>query len=162
MGRTIAAHYLPTLFPLWLPAPNARLTPAVPAARWIVAQDGAFTIYASPRLADHPWFRQPLYYNVSYWRDAERVALRPADLLAAPVDFTVNGRPARVQGDAVILRRGELLTAISRANVPVGVMLVPGRGEERFVFPAPGVSLEASASPEWHLPDLAAVRGLYE
>ena len=43
LARTVAPHYLPTLMAVWLPAPNARLTPAVPSARWRVAQNGLYT-----------------------------------------------------------------------------------------------------------------------
>jgi hypothetical protein len=162
VGRLIATHYLPTYMALWLPAPNARLTPSAPSERWKVAQDGLYTIYASPRLAEHPWFRQPLYYNVAYWHDRSLVALRPSDIKAAPIDFTLNGWPVRVPGNALSLHRGDVLTANSRADGPVGVMLVPGRAEERFVFPPRGVTLEAAAAPEWHVPDLSVVPRLYE
>src|SRR5439155_17119279 len=124
LARTVAAHYLPTLMAVWLPAPNARLTPVAPSARWRVAQNGLYTVYASPRLATHPWFRQPLFHEAAYWRDRALVALRPSDIDVAPVEFAVNGRI--VPGPAIALRRGDVLTASSRVPVPVGVMLVPG------------------------------------
>ena len=133
LGRMVTAHYLPTLMAVWLPAPNARLTPAAPSARWRVAQNGLYKVYASPRLAAHPWFRQPLFHEAAYWRDRSLVALRPSDLAAATVDFAVNGRS--VSGGTLALRRGDVITASSRVPVPVGVMLVPGAAEERFVFP---------------------------
>jgi hypothetical protein len=162
LGRTVAAHYLPTFISLWLPAPNARLTPAAPSARWIVPQDGLYTVYASPRLAMHAWFRQPLNYNVPYWRDRNDVALRSTDIAAAPIDISVDGNPVPAGSAAIPLHRRDVLAVTSRAPVPVGVMFVPGPAEERFVFPPLGVTLEASAEPRWHVPDLAMVARLYE
>ena len=156
LGQAVVAHYLPAETDLWLPGMSARL---VPGARvtWIVPADGTYTIYASPRLASHPWFRQPLYFDWKMWRDHDAVAIRPGDAPATFVWFAVNGIPAPLVAKTLTLHRHDRLTATNETKSPVGIMLPRIPRQCLFILPPPGVTLEASDSPRWHVPDLSVL-----
>lgn len=153
LGELIVTHYLPLWRDIWLPGMSARLTPAAPAAQWIVLADGTYDVYASTRLASHPWYRQPLDFERPVWRDAAPPS--PADR-DARIAWFVEGAP--IPSPATLtLRRGQHVGAISRDPLPAGIMLIGSRNELAFCQPLPGTTLEASASPRWHLPDLNAL-----
>ena len=149
LGRVAASHYLPTWRDLWLPGLSARLDPGATAA-WIAPADGDYRVVASPRLAAHPWFRQPFDFNRWMWRSPS-VALTPADV-SGDVAFTVDGAPAA--GSILHLRKGARVTAFNRGALPLGVMLVRGDPRELFRQPPVGITLEAAATPQWHVPAL--------
>ena len=100
-------------------APHARRT----GRAWIVLADGTYDVYASPRLASHPWFRQPLDFERPLWRDV--APLSPADR-GAHIDWFVDGAPIP-PATTLTLRRGQRLDAISREPLPVGIMLIGSR-----------------------------------
>jgi hypothetical protein len=156
LGQAAAAHYLPAETDLWLPGMSGRLAPRQ-TVEWIVPADGTYTIYASPRLASHPWFRQPLYFNWSMWRDRGAVAVRADDAAAAPVAFTINGRAVPIGAKTLTLHRRDRLAATSGASGPIGILLPRIARERLFILPPPGVTLEGSASPRWHVPDLSVL-----
>ena len=156
LGEAVVAHYLPAETDLWLPGMSAFLVPGR-GARWIVPADGTYTIYASRRLASHPWFRQPFYFETAMWHDRVAVAIRPSDGAPAPIAFSVNGSGVPIGTRTLTLRRFDRLAVISNASYPIGVMLPRVARERLFMVPPPGVTLEASASPGWHVPDLSVL-----
>jgi hypothetical protein len=156
LGLFTASHYLPYWRDLWLPGLSARLSPQAPAALWIVPADGVYRVYASPRLAKHTWFRQPLYWNTPEWRDQRLVLTVHADeewRTGVPLELS-----APMQNGRLLLRKGQRLTAVSRAVEPVGVFITPLGAAQLFQQPPVGTTLEVSADPQWHVPDLAVLR----
>ena len=156
LGVAVVTHYLPVETDLWLPGMSAFLAPGR-GATWIVPADGTYTIYASPRLAAHPWFRQPLYFETASWHNRTAVAIRPSDAVPAPIAFTVNGAAIPPGTRTLTLHRLDRLAAISRASYPLGVMLPRADRERLFVVPPVGVTLDASTAPRWHVPDLSVL-----
>jgi len=152
-GGFIVAHYLPLWREIWLPGMSARVTPIAPAARWIVLADGTYDVYASANLASHVWFRAPLNFELPIWRGIGPPST--ADR-GARVDWFVDGAPVSAT-TALTLRRGQHLDAISREPLPVGIMLINAKNDVAFCQPSPGTTLEASAPPRWHVPNLGAL-----
>jgi len=150
LAAFISSHYLPTWTNLWLPGLSARLRPGG-AARWLVPASGTYSIYASPRLARHPWFVSPLDLERPWWRDRASTAVRDEDRSAVPL-FFVNGMPA--PGTALKLGEHDVVTAVNRSPEAIGVILARAPRAELFMAPPEGVTIEASASPQWHLPRL--------
>jgi hypothetical protein len=156
LGVAVVRHYLPVETDLWLPGMSAYL-PAGRRVAWIVPANGTYTIYASQRLAAHPWFRQPLYFDIPAWHNPALVAIRPSDAAPAPVTFTVNGAAIPPGTRKLVLHRLDQLAATNGAAYPIGIMLPRAARERLFVLPPPGVTLEASAAPRWHMPDLSVL-----
>jgi len=155
-GEFIVTHYLPLWREMWLPGMSARLTPIAPAARWIVLADGTYDIYASTRLASHPWYRQPLDFERPLWRGVTPQSAADRD---AHVDWLIDGVPAAATSP-LTLHRGQTIVAISREPQPIGIMLIGSHNELAFCQPPRGTTLEASDPPRWHLPDLGALAQL--
>jgi hypothetical protein len=149
----VTAHYLPLWREIWLPGMSARLTPARPAARWIVMADGNYDIYASPALASHPWFQHPLNLEHPAWSS---VAPPAASDRGARIDWVVDGVPVQ-PSQQFVLRRGQRVEAVSREALPVGIMLIGAQNDLVFCRPPLGITLEASDNPRWHLPNLGAL-----
>ena len=156
LGQAVVAHYLPAETDLWLPGMSGRLAGGS-RIDWVVPADGTYTIYASSRLASHPWFRQPLYFESRMWRDRAAVAIRSGDAAPVSVAFTVNGAPIPIGAKTLTLHRLDRLAATSSAPVPIGILLPRIARERLFILPPPGVTLEGSASPRWHIPDLSVL-----
>ncbi len=156
LGRAVVAHYLPVETDLWLPGMSAGLAPGN-RIEWIVPADGSYTIYASPRLAAHPWFRQPFYFEMRMWHDRDAVAVRPSDATAADVALAINGSPVAPGTKRLTLHRHDRLSAINNAAIPIGIMLPRVPRERLFILPPPGVTLEGSGWPRWHVPDLSVL-----
>jgi len=156
LARAVIAHYLPAETDLWLPGMSARVAPGG-RAEWIVPADGSYTMYASPRLAMHPWFRQPFFFESAMWRDRHIVAIRPSDGSGSSIIFMINGSPVPAGTKTLLLHRHDHVVAISAATVPVGIMLPRITRERLFTLPPRDVTLEASASPRWHVPDLTVL-----
>jgi len=155
-GEFIVTHYLPLWREIWLPGMSARLTPIAPAARWIVLADGTYDVYASTRLASHPWYRQPLDFERPLWRGVTPPS--PADR-DAHVDWIVDGAPVPATA-TMTLHRGQTVVAISREPQPAGIMLIGSKNDLAFCQPPRGTTLEASDPPRWHIPDLGALAQL--
>ncbi|HSY48869.1 MAG TPA: hypothetical protein VLC46_08665 [Thermoanaerobaculia bacterium] len=156
LGQVVVTHYLPAEIELWLPGLSGRVLPGN-HIEWIVPADGTYTIYASPRLASHPWFRQPLYFDTATWHDRATVAIRPGDAVEAAVVFTVNGVAVPAGTRRLALHRHDRLSATNTSLVPIGIMLPLVDRERLFQLPPTGVTLEGSASPRWHIPDLSVL-----
>jgi len=156
LASFVVAHYLPLWREVWLPGLSARLTPTTPATRWIVLADGTYDVYASTRMASHPWFQQPIRLEHPVWRGV--TPLTAADR-GAHIDWFVDGVPVQ-PSPAITLRRWQRLDAVSREPLPVGIMLIGARNDVAFCRPTLGITLEASESPRWHLPDLGALVSL--
>jgi hypothetical protein len=154
LGQMVVAHYLPAEVDLWLPGMSGRLQ-AGSRMDWIAPADGVYMVYASLRLASHPWFLQPLYFETRMWHD--RAAVRPGDATAAAVTFTVNGVAIPADAKRLTLHRLDHLSATNNAAVPIGILLPLVSRERLFMLPPPGVTLEASATPRWHIPDLSVL-----
>ncbi|HKB79907.1 MAG TPA: hypothetical protein VKH35_09350 [Thermoanaerobaculia bacterium] len=152
LARFVTSQYLPTWMNLWLPGLSASLR-AGEEARWIVPAAGTYTIYASERLARHPWFLNPLDLEAAWWRNRALTQLRDDDVAAAPVEFTVNDVPVGVSATSMNLAEHDVVTAINRDSARVGVMLARVPREELFMAPPAGVTIEASSSPQWHVPN---------
>jgi hypothetical protein len=155
-GEFIVTTYLPLWREIWLPGMSARLTPIAPTARWVVLADGTYDIYASTRLASHPWYRQPLDFERPLWRGVGPPS--PADR-DAHIDWLLDGAPVPAT-PTLTLRRGQRLDAVSREPLPVGIMLINSRNDVAFCQPPRGTTLEASDPPRWHLPNLGALAQL--
>jgi hypothetical protein len=152
-GKFVVTHYLPLWREIWLPGMSARVTPPAPAARWIVLADGTYDVYASTNLAAHPWYRQPLAFDLPLWRGAGPPSA--ADR-GARIDWFVDGAPISAT-TTLTLRRGQRLDAISREPLPVGIMLINKTNDAAFCQPPPGTTLEGSDAPQWHVPNLGAL-----
>ncbi len=146
-----SSEYLPTWTDLWLPGLSARLRPGR-GARWFVPATGTYAVYASPRLALHPWFSNPIDLERPWWHDRALTEVSERDRAAAPVEFFVNGQPVPAGATSISLTERDVVVAVSRAAVPVGVLLTREPSQELFVAPPDGVTIEASASPRWHVP----------
>jgi hypothetical protein len=137
-------HYAPRWHELWLPAPNARLTPAVSSAEWIVPANGNYRIYASPRLAQHPWFVDGAQAELS---------LPPSPLIeGATLQWFVNGAPRDASNGLLTLRKKERLRVVATTSQPLGLFLVPGDDVRLFRQPPRGVSLDSLALRTTHAP----------
>lgn len=147
-----SSEYLPTWTNLWLPGLSARLRPGT-GARWFVPAGGTYAVYASPRLALHPWFANPIDLERPWWHDRALTEVREEDRAAAPVAFFVNGRPLPAGTKSIDLTERDVVVAVNRATVPVGIMLAREPRPELFLAPPDDVTIEASASPQWHVPN---------
>ena len=61
------------------------------------------------------------------------------------------------RGDRLVLRKGQRLAVALRAPEAIGVFVTPFDASELFKQPPVGVTLEASADPQWHVPDLSVL-----
>lgn len=149
----VATHYLPLWRDLWLPAPNARL-PAGPAGMsWVVLRDGDYRLFTAPRLAGHPWFAAPISTDVLDRRDAGQFPIqlrRPS--ANAPLEWSVDSRPADLSSGRIRLRKGQRLSVMNRSGTELGVMLVQGTETAWFRQPPPGTTLEAAYGKRLHVP----------
>jgi hypothetical protein len=149
LQRVLVRHYLPVWRNLWIPAPNARLDPGQ-AVEWIVPADGDYRLFASPALAQHPWFRRPVFVSSYHEPDAKRFEVR----LGAPT-LASNLEGIGISLAPVMrLRKGQRIGIRSRASTPIGVLLVPGRDALLFRQPPIGATLEGATSRVTHLPRL--------
>jgi len=131
LRRHITAHYLPLWRDLWLPGMSGVLLPRE-RREWIVPVSGQYKIYSSPRIAFHPWFRDPIGTG-SYARADSYVQLPTSHSL-------------------VTLHRGEHFVMQSRDRRPIGVFVVPVDRTELFRQPPPGVDIDGAFLPVTHVP----------
>ena len=131
LRRHITAHYLPLWRDLWLPGMSGVLLPRE-RREWIVPVSGEYKIYSSPRIAFHPWFRDPIGTG-SYGRSDAYVRL--------PSSRSV-----------VTLHRGEHFAIQSRDRRPIGVFVVPVERTELFRQPPRGVDIDGAFLPVTHVP----------
>jgi len=143
----LQSHYLPRWFELWMPAPNARLTPEHAQAEWIVPADGAYRVYASPRLAQHPWFTDG--------RQAEVTLPRAPLVEGATLQWFVNGVARDASNGVLALRKKERLRVVATTSQPLGLFLIPGDDVRLFRQAPPGVSLDSLALRTTHVPSFA-------
>jgi hypothetical protein len=137
-------HYVPRWHELWMPAPNARLTPSAPSAEWVVPANGRYRIYASPRLAQHPWFIDGAQAEI---------ALPPVSLIeGATLQWIVDGAPRDLSNGVLLLRKKERLRVVATTSQPLGLFLVPGDDVRLFRQPPRGVSLDSLALRTTHMP----------
>lgn len=153
LGAVVTKHYVPLWRNLWIPGLSGLVTPDARQLEWVVPVDGDYRLFASAALANHRWFRQPLFVG-SYDRpEAKRFELR----LGAPADqpdlqWTVDGVESATKGGVVRLRAGQRLMARYFGSEALGILLMPGDDQLLFQQPPEGVTLEGSAPRETHVP----------
>jgi hypothetical protein len=143
----VVTHYLPRWPELWLPAMNARLTPASTSTDWIVPADGLYRIFAAPSLAAHPWFHGGGQAEV--WLPAAPI------IIGATLRWSLNGVAREAAGGVLELRRNDRLRVMAATPQPLGIFLVPGDDQRLFRQPQPGVTLDSLALRTTHLPSFA-------
>ena len=149
-----ASHYLPAWCGLWLPGMNGVLTPARPAAEWIVPVSGTYRVYASERLVGHPWFRAPL--GIGTFPSTTRIEVALVGFPTAgnlPMSWFVDGHPVRP--DELQLVRKQRLKVVSNAPVALAVMIVPAGTTELFRQPPPHVTIDGGLQTMTHVPRFA-------
>jgi hypothetical protein len=132
----LVRHYVPVWRNLWIPGMNAVVRPGE-RVEWIVPRDGVYRLYASPELARHRWFRDPL----NAYRNSEPLTLR-----ATPQPLAVSAGPQ--------LRKGQRITVTSHASEPLGIIMIASDDRVLFRQPPAGASLEAETTRVTHVPDL--------
>jgi hypothetical protein len=145
-------HYIPVWRNLWIPGMNVRLRPQRPQCLWIVPHDGTYRLFASPALARHMWFRDPIYVG-SY----EALNVARTELTLGPpgphpeLQWQVDGQPVAING-SIVLRKGQTVTVRYGGSVPLGVILLSGTDTKLFRQPPEGANLEASTPRVTHVP----------
>jgi hypothetical protein len=122
-------HYMPVWRNLWIPAMNAVVQPGG-SVTWTMPREGNYRMYASPELASHPWFSDPLRAYTG-----------------APLVLRSMPNPP-----ITISREGERVTATSHGSEPLGVILLSSDDRVLFRQPPEGVSLEAETTRVTHVP----------
>lgn len=131
-------HYIPVYRELWVPAMNARVA-AGQTVEWLVPREASYRVYVSRELAQHPWFRTPLFV-ASYRRDdASR--------------FTIT-LPQEGAGPIRITRDGRRVTAFNPTNEDHAVILLSTNDRVLFRQPPPGATLEGETTRVTHVPRL--------
>jgi len=150
-------HYMPLWSNLWVPGMNVRLRPQLPRYMWVVPRDGTYRLFATEPLSKILWFRDPFYVAAEFSNPfaVRQTLVLPAPAARADLHWWIDGKPASV-GPAVALRKGQRLAVAYSGNVPIGVILLPGRDTILFRHPAGGATLEASTSRETHVPHFGA------
>jgi hypothetical protein len=157
LRRFVVTHYLPVWRNLWVPAPNARLTAERPGMTWIVPREGDYRLIASRELADHPWFRVPVWVSLLDRPDAAQFPLTlPAPAAHPGLEWTLDGKAIELANGRIRLRKGQRIAVRLKEAGPLGVMLVPGSDTRIFRQPPPEVTLEAAYPRHEHLPRLGA------
>jgi len=152
--RAAVTHYLPLWRNLWVPAPNGRLLPNEPVT-WTALRDGEYRVYAAPSLANHPWFRRPVFVGILERPDVDQFPIQVGSPRVPPeLQVSVDG--ARVTAPRIALKKGQKLTATWVGTGPAGVLLLPGSDTLWFRNPPRGVTLEAAYPRVTHWPDLGA------
>jgi hypothetical protein len=121
---------------LWIPGMNAVVGPGE-RVEWIVPRDGTYRVYASPQLARHPWFRNPL----GAFKGTE-LSLR--SMPHPPIAISAGPR----------LRKGERVAITSHATEPLGIIMIASDDRVLFRQPPDGASLEAETTRVTHVPRL--------
>ncbi|HVG22555.1 MAG TPA: hypothetical protein VND45_00240 [Thermoanaerobaculia bacterium] len=147
----LVRHYMPVWRNLWVPAMNAVVRPGQ-RVEFTVPRDGVYRLYASPELARHRWFRDPLGAH-----RGEPLMLRPTPQPPIVISGAAGFSPPNALGTlkpAAPLKKGQRISVTSHADVPLGVIMFAGDDRVLFRQPPPGVSLEAEATRVTHIPDL--------
>jgi hypothetical protein len=144
-------HYLPVSRSLWFPGMSAVVDAARPSADWIVPASGVYRVYASDRLATHPWFRAPLAVGCFDIAPQFQVALTHfSSPSSMPLQWTVDGRSTAPE--TMRLERGQRLRVDYRASAPIGIVIVPQRIHYLFMQPPPGVGIDGFSPVRTHVP----------
>ena len=139
LAREVTRHYMPTWRNLWLPAMSG-----VGSNEWIAPVTGRFRVFASPALARHPWFREPLQLGTF---ESNVPPFRVGAMESTPVAVTIDGVPAGT--DFTIRRKQRLRITADRG---VGIFVLPANQPVFFAQLPPGVSLDGSAPAVTHVP----------
>ena len=131
-------HFLPVSPNLWLPGLSWVLSSRDPKARWVVPATAEYRILASPALAAHPWFRNPMGIGMPGFLMNPEFTLVPATFPCAGLDrlrWQVNGSACAAPGGRLQLRRGDVLEVTEDPLEPLGLMIVPVAREALFRSP---------------------------
>jgi hypothetical protein len=154
LRQFIVSHYLPIWRDVWIPAPNGILTAERPRMNWIALRNGDYRLFADARLAQHPWFQEPVVTGTTDRPDAARFPVLVRRPSAHPeLSWWVDGRPVPLTNGVIRLRKHQRLSAQYHGRGRIGLMLVPGQDVALFRQPPPGTTLEASYYRNAHLLD---------
>lgn len=136
----IRREYLPLEFDLWLPAPNARLTPGRPTHAWRILKTGRYRAAASEALTGNPWFDKNTDYLALYADLLHRNVMMSTRGRVSPAAkslvFEVDGRPVKPSpGMTLDLKAGQVLAVSAQLDAPLAVLVVP-EAHPDWVFPA--------------------------
>jgi hypothetical protein len=145
----IVRHYIPVNRNLWVPGMNARVRPQT-AFEWIVPRDGTYRMFASPELAKHRWFHDPLYIG-AYDNADPRYMLRLPEPELHGAQLFVDKEPS-TETHVIALRKGQRVAVYNPSPVPLGVILLPGKDQVIFRQPSGGATLEAASARVTHIP----------
>lgn len=134
LAADLVGNYMPVWRNLWIPALNAVVLPGQSVA-WTVPRDGRYRLYASPELARHLWFRDPLRAYTGAPLTLKSMPDPPVSISAGPQ-----------------LRKGQRIVLRSRGSEPLGVILISSEDAVLFRQPPTGVSLEAETTRVTHMP----------
>ena len=143
--------YVPENQNLWRPGLSAHLEGVGQSAQWQVPRTGTYALLASPGLADHPWFQNPLLYFVFRGPSDSEFLLDPAKGGPSPpeLDWTLDGAPLRITG-ITTLRQGSRLQVQSRSTLPMGLFLLPSDLPARFQGSPGGRTLDTNLFGLWN------------
>jgi hypothetical protein len=138
-ARYATTHYVPLYRNLWVPGMTAIVGPRPTRAGWIAPRAGRYDVHASPALAPHPWFTQPLAYAATigplaaqYAIPLQRLPPLPAEALHWQIDGIAQPRGTRT----LTLRKGSRVELIATPPRAAGVLLVPHGTNTLAVAPA--------------------------
>ncbi len=144
-------HYIAVWRNLWVPAMNVRLQPRT-GYEWIVPRDGTYSLYASPELAKHRWFRDPLYVGAFETANEMRTAFTLPPAGGHPqLRWWIDRQPVLINR-AVALRKGQRVGVAWLGGEPIGIVLLSSNDKTLFRQPPPGATLEASTTRVTHVP----------
>jgi hypothetical protein len=148
-------HYVPVWRNLWLPGMNGVVPPGQ-ARQWIVPRDGAYAVFSDPALANHLWFHDPLLVARHHGPDAAQFTLElPPPTRPTGLHWLVDGEAAEASR-SLVLRKGEVLTAVNGSSGPIAVIVYAGQDRVLFRQPPPGVTLEGETPRVTHWPRFGA------
>lgn len=142
-------HYIPVWRELWIPAMNAAIRPG-DAVQWVVPRSSDYRPFASPQLARHPWFSDPLRVATYKRDDAKRFELHLGAMHTMPLSIFVDGLPA--EEDVLRLRKGQRVSVVNTSDQRIGVIIVSSSDTTLFRQPPPGATLEGETTRVTHWP----------
>ena len=154
LARYFVRHYVPVWRNLWIPGMNARV-PAGGVYQWIAPRDGVYRVFASPQLATHVWFRDPLYVG-AYDNADPRVTLTLPEPGLRGARLNVEGAAVADASPTVTLRKGQRVAIQNTSAEVLGVILLSGNDRILFRQPPGGATLEAASTRVTHVPRLGA------
>lgn len=136
LATVLIQNYLPLRPHLWIPAPNGLLGPGLREKSWRILRSGHYRLAASPKLAEHPWFRWPFDYGMitGIQREGIQLDMVQASSDADPgLDLNLDGKPLPPDTRRLDLSAGQEFKARWRGQGFLGLMLAPEEIPALFV-----------------------------